>query len=482
MNIIDKANIFKEIFENVVRDGLKKAKVDINKGAHIDQFYEFPIYNGKFEKSKMPNFNTTFLSLFSDNPKYRDYSSLFRKYITKEDEKIDIGNLKGIREFISFVEEDIKLKEMFCITESEFKYSFLYMFISNFIGNYIYKHGTRYNKSNYNNLIFPILNCLFSDQIKLNIMIPILLLQFEFNSYKINETMNIIKMNDEMQLSRYKIGESRGTFEKIVKGCATHALYLEEYTLKYPSNNYWNITDALSRYRSFPLFTINSFFISLFLETGIYNGYEQVITIPQNWMLFVSNGNLINMHGTTANMYPTYLENGTWNNEVLKINISQLKKVKIIFNKIINCNNKQIEMAVDRLIRALIRENKEDAFLDILIGIEILLTDNEKTEVIYKLSMRISFIMNNLSNNIDYRKVLKDLYAYRSAIVHGNANKQKFSYSKFLNKDCYSIALDIFSKILKLIIFNDNLINSKDIPQEIDNMIIKMFSKGQLKK
>ena len=90
MNIIDKANIFKEIFENVVRDGLKKAKIDINKGVHIDQFYEFPIYSGNFEKSKMPNFHTTFLSLFSDNLEYRDYSSLFRKYVTKEDEKIYI--------------------------------------------------------------------------------------------------------------------------------------------------------------------------------------------------------------------------------------------------------------------------------------------------------------------------------------------------------------------------------------------------------
>ena len=134
---------------------------------------------------------------------------------------------------------------MFCIKESEFKYSFLYMFISDFIGNYIYKHGTRYNKSNYDKLIFPVLNCLFSDQIKLNIMIPILLLQ----------------------------------------------------------------------------------------------------------------------------------------------------------------------------------------------------------------------------------------YAYRSAIVHGNSNKEKLSYSKYLKKDCYSIALDIFSSILKSIVLNNTLINSKDIPQEIDNMMISMFSK-----
>lgn len=112
------------------------------------------------------------------------------------------------------------------------------MFIAQFIGKYIYTYGTRYNKSNYNKLIFPILNCLFSEQIKLNIIIPILLVQFDLNSYKLNETMKIIKMSDTIQLSRYKIGASKGTFEKIVKGCATHALSLYEYTLQYPSNNY----------------------------------------------------------------------------------------------------------------------------------------------------------------------------------------------------------------------------------------------------
>ncbi len=477
MDTIDEADKFKEIFENIVRDGLKKAKIDINKGVSIDQFHKYPIYSGDFEKSKMPNFHTTFFSLFNDNIEYRDYSSLFRKYVTKEDEKIDIGKLNGIDEFISFINKNTKLKEMFFITESEFKYGFLYMFISDFIGKYIYQYGTRYNKSNYNKLLFPILNCLFSEQIKLYIMVPILLFQFDLNSYKINETMKIIRMNDEIQLSRYRIGESRGTYEKIVKGCATHALLLDEYTLKYPSNNYWNITDSLSRYRSFPVFIINSFFISLFLEIGIYNGYEQVIALPKDWMLFIPEGNLIEMHGTTARMYPIYLENGTWNNEVPKVNTEQLKKVKKTFNRIIDCNNKQIEMAIDRLIRALIRENQEDAFLDILIGIEILLTDNEKTEVTYKLSMRVSFIMNRLNKEIDYRKVLKELYSYRSSIVHGSSNKEKLSFSKYLNKDCYSIALDIFNKTLRKIILDDKLINSKDIPQVIDNMIISSFSK-----
>ncbi|MFR5684476.1 MAG: hypothetical protein ACLUD1_10615 [Clostridia bacterium] len=124
MNIIDEADKFKKIFENIVRDGLKKAKIDINKGVSIDQFHEYPIYSGNFEKSKMPDFHTTFFSLFDDNIEYRDYSSLFRKYVTKEDKKIDIGKLDGIDKFIFFIENNTKVKEMFCITDSEFKYAF----------------------------------------------------------------------------------------------------------------------------------------------------------------------------------------------------------------------------------------------------------------------------------------------------------------------------------------------------------------------
>lgn len=52
-----------------MRRKIRNAKIDINKGTHIDQFHEYPIYSGNFEKSKMPNFNTTFLLLLTGNEK-----------------------------------------------------------------------------------------------------------------------------------------------------------------------------------------------------------------------------------------------------------------------------------------------------------------------------------------------------------------------------------------------------------------------------
>lgn len=129
------------------------------------------------------------------------------------------------------------------------------------------------------------------------------------------------------------------------------------------------------------------------------------------------------------------------------------------------------------MVRSLLRDDSEDAFLDILIGIEILLTDNEKSEVTYKLSIRVAYIMSKLNkgNNVDYRIIIKELYKYRSFIVHGSSDKNKFSISKTLNKDCHSIALDIFKQTLKFIILKKELLNSKNIPQDADNMIMNEF-------
>ena len=82
------------------------------------------------------------------------------------------------------------------------------------------------------------------------------------------------------------------------------------------------------------------------------------------------------------------------------------------------------------------------------------------------------FPQRNDLNHIDYKKVLAELYNYRSAIVHGKNNKQNLSHSKYLNRNCYDIALDIFRDLLREIILNDNLLESDNIPSEIDKMIV----------
>ena len=436
---------------------------------------DYPLFDKEF-KSGMPSFKTNF-SLFNDNKKYLDYSSLFGKY-NSNDSLINIGTLDGFIDLEDFVENNKDLKELlFIVDDAELKYNIFYGLISDFIGGYIYRYGTRYNKNNYDKLLFPIINYLFSKKVNLDIVIPILLLYFVMDSYKLNSYIKIVKMSDNFQLSRTNIRAFNYSTKNIIEGCAKYALKISNYYLEYPINNYFGISESLKHYDPKTCYIISSFFISLFLQSSIYKGYAQIISVPQKWYFFVPKGDLINIHCKSVNNYPSNLEEGTWNNEVEKLNIKQMNKVKKIFNKIINCQNKAIELSIDRLVRSLLRDDHEDAFLDILIGIEILLTDNEKSEVTYKLSIRIAYIISKLNkrNNVDYRTIIKELYKYRSSIVHGNSNKNKFSISKTLNKDCHSIALDIFKQTLKFIILKNELLNSKNILKDVDDMIMNEF-------
>ena len=477
MDNIAKAKEFNELFNIVFKDGLKKVALHLKNNGYVSSFMDYPIFDNEF-KSGMPSFKSNF-DLSNNDAKYLDYSSLFGKY-TSKDNLIDIGKLKGFMDLKEFIEKNKELKELLLIfDDSELKYSIFYGLISDFIGGYVYKYGTIYNKSKYNKILCPILNYLFSRTVYLDIFVPILLLNIEVDSYKLNSNMKIVKMKNNFQLSRTNVRTFSYTTKDIIEGCAKYALKIENYYLDYPINNYLGITDSLKQFDYKTKYIINSFFIATFLETATYNGYAQIISVPQKWYFFLPKGDLINIHFKSYNNYPSYLEDGSWNNEVECLSIKQLNKVKDLFNKIIDSKNKSIELSIDRLFRALLRENHEDAFLDILIGIEILLTDDEKTEVTYKLAIRVAYIMNKLNKvkDVDYKGVMKELYKYRSAIVHGNSNKDKLSVSKTLNKDCYNIALDIFRQILKSIILKDNLLNSNNIPSEVDNMIMKEFLK-----
>lgn len=141
-------------------------------------------------------------------------------------------------------------------------------------------------------------------------MIPILLLDFEIDSYKINSNIKIVKMSDAFQLSRTNVRTFNYSTKNIIEGCAKYALKISNYYLEYPINNYFIISDSLKQHDSKTLYVINSFFISLFLEPTIYKGYAQIISVPQKWYFFIPKGDLINIHCKSVNNYPFNLEKG----------------------------------------------------------------------------------------------------------------------------------------------------------------------------
>ncbi|MBO4858246.1 MAG: hypothetical protein J5527_07015 [Treponema sp.] len=90
--------------------------------------------------------------------------------------------------------------------------------------------------------------------------------------------------------------------------------------------------------------------------------------------------------------------------------------------------NRKFDIAISRLRSSYLKTSEEDSFLDLVIGIETLLSDENKGELTYKLSVRVAVL---LSEFADYKPLnpyeifisMKNIYDYRSAIVHGKAEK-----------------------------------------------------------
>ena len=86
-------------------------------------------------------------------------------------------------------------------------------------------------------------------------------------------------------------------------------------------------------------------------------------------------------------------------------------------------------MACNRLNEGYLRRTEDDAILDITIGLEALLAHDNKTEITYRLAMRLAGLskiekFENYSPK-DILRICKKIYDYRSAVVHGSHDTPK---------------------------------------------------------
>jgi hypothetical protein len=79
----------------------------------------------------------------------------------------------------------------------------------------------------------------------------------------------------------------------------------------------------------------------------------------------------------------------------------------------------------------MLREEDDDRILDLLIGLEAVLGDGDKSEMTHKLALRTAAVLADAGASDPTRIAadVKQLYAYRSAIAHGrdrSARKHRY--------------------------------------------------------
>ncbi|MNQ21790.1 hypothetical protein D3C85_349180 [compost metagenome] len=181
--------------------------------------------------------------------------------------------------------------------------------------------------------------------------------------------------------------------------------------------------------------------------------------------------------GISLKKYPNYFDNFYWNTKDLpQISKSDLENIGKIYLNLLKNENNKIRISDKRLRYSYLRDNEEDSILDIIIALETLLSDNDKGELTYKLSMRIAKLLyfhNEKYDSIETFEIMKKIYDYRSAVVHGSSKVNSKKEIK-IEKDkksikTISIANDYLREVLKILILNPKYLD----PKEIDNLILK---------
>ena len=466
-----------DVLKDAVKDGLIKINEFEEKGGKFKRYNDFPEMS--YFDSGMPRFSKS--SIFDDKGPV-NFSATLGEIIEPEElaswcqfSKIAIEDESLISYWETRDEDENNGDPMHHSVMFDFyRKSFMHDPIKSLVDRYIHTtQSKQYNEKTFLPIYMEWENSIFQDKLFFNILVPILCQTFDFNEIQITPKISIIKMNDNQQLSRNTQSLFIPSVNNALIGAATHAFLLKGWSIRnktlrnrqenlYEGSNYSNVIND-----------IEQGFAALRIATGIETGYSQIVLQAlgwgSSWMAY-----LPNTHVITVRAFPEKLEEYGWLRTPQSIDKGHLGIMPKIIEEMQKESNKSLSLAIKRLNAAYLRKDKEDTILDISIALEALFSDDNKSEMTHKLSMRIATLNNikpfrNLSSQ-EVFELCKDIYAYRSAVVHGAKNAFKKSIVKINGAEAniIQVALDLLRHSIQVICTHPKL----NKPKEIDKCLL----------
>jgi hypothetical protein len=344
--------------------------------------------------------------------------------------------------------------------------------VEGFIERYYYMYGTDFHKEKLKLIYKPVEKYIFSDKLSFDISIPLLFIKFETDLFELTPTILIRKIDDQVQRSRHKItGYSPAVVDSVFMS-ATHELVLKDYSYDRPAT--W-LTSAFNQSHIYPAGIVEKFLTILKIATDCTSGFAQFIVHPKDWAYYY-NGDLAPLTGASIRSYPGYYDDYYWNNTSFpKVSADQLEELKKLFTSAMLSKENKLEFAFKRFYKAIMRQEEEDIIIDLIIALEMLLSDNEKTEITHKLALRISALLSLYKSDkydpIQVFQNVKKIYTYRSSIVHGShktAAKREIKVEENVLVPLVNLANDYLRDILKIVITDAKYLK----PEEIDRLLL----------
>ncbi len=481
IDIFDSIASFKDEFYNLAIDAVSEGLSEIlklsNNGKINYKQHEFPplSYNDNGLPSEKSYFNKP-PNNFSDI--FNALGAFDRKPLVNE------KDLSSFKRLIQFVTDRPDLRRRFVGDEfndqaNPFDKSIVDFTITLKIKNAIdrFIHINKCFEPDLNkikNILEPIINYIFNKKLFIDIIIPILFIKFDFDSIIITDNVEISNMDDALQQARNmrNVKSYNVSIHDSVLSSATHALVLKNWSVEN------SVTDLQFRTlyspHVYPLPQINKFFGSIRIVTGFNTGYAQLLALSKEWANNYTY-DLPYIEGATIRSYPNRFEDYYWNSTSIPlVKEAEAKQIGEIYLKLIEAKENSIDIAVKRLNTCLVRDNEEDSVLDATIALEALLSDDGHQEMTHKLAMRIAFLSKFFDDNDKTPdkvfKDVKDIYSYRSAIVHGSTKLDKKRMIKVDNEnkvEAQTLVVEYLRLLLRLLIENEKYRDPKTIDREL---------------
>lgn len=460
---------FGVLLKAAMKDGLTEVADAVASKKYVGTYYEWPSIS--FRKNGLPNLSS---SSFQGAKEYR------RCFGSKEGE-INESDIASFDRFLEFVTSNEDLESRFILKQwkemkgdkfPDVRTIFIHSIVKDAVERYIHTNGSfEYDEDKAKDVICGIQNFIYLDTLPIDIFIPILFVNFDFDSYALSDVIEVRRLTEKEHLARYDIKSYNVSVHDSVLSSATHALVLKGWEVKNsPCSMDFN---ALHNIRAYPIERINKFFASIRLVKDISTGYAQVFSLAKSWISHCK-ADLPHIVGTTTRSYPAIFEDYYWNTEsVPLVANNEMNIISKIFGLLSDSEENSIDLSVKRLNQCLVRDSEEDSVLDATIALEALLSDDGNQEMTHKLAMRVGALVNlDSSFNKTPQQAFKDIksiYAYRSAIVHGSKKLDKKRVIKLEDNETttHSLAVDYLRFVLKVLLENPKYRDPKLVDSEL---------------
>lgn len=468
-----------DLAAKAVEEGISEVRKLKEEKKYIGTYFDFPKM-AHFENG-IPTFST---SSFSGPTDYKEAfgrrdDKLLRLDLTPSFVALfdyikyaDTVSSSRVREYFSSSETETPTETLTTTGPSIYR-AILDRLVTSMVDRYIHLHADApFTVEQFAAIYQPLESALFNEILPVEIVIPILFIKFEFDSVAIADNASIERMSNDFQLARYTKGSNSMGINSTVLGAATHALVLTGWELK--NHRFHEAFNAFYTASAYPTEQIDKFFTAVRIATGASTGYAQLLLRPDGWAHDYE-AHLPPVEGTSVRRYPIWFETHYWLTPQLPtLTTQQAMEIGRVFSKLQESDDKRLLIATQRLNLCLLRETEEDSILDATIAMEALLSDDERQEMTHKLALRmaalVSFCKSGQQTPVEVFRAVKQIYRYRSAVVHGSAkttDKHEIAISDKEKIPTVTLAINYLRMAINILIDNPQYLKASKIDEEL---------------